>query len=96
MSSRCGVKRPADRLRRAQQIAQRKVHGWRCFYCRRPFTEALPFTFDHYVPYRFWRTTRLRNLVLACQPCNAAKADSLPLTFALLLLRHSGELTATA
>ncbi|MFB6567356.1 HNH endonuclease [Streptomyces noursei] len=88
---RCGYKTPEERERRAQKIAQRKVQGWRCFYCRRPFTEARPFTFDHYIPYRIWRTTQLKNLVLACGPCNEAKADRLPWTVALLLLKRVRE-----
>ncbi|MFH0244430.1 HNH endonuclease [Streptomyces sp. HK10] len=88
MSRRTGAKTPERRAHRAAQIAQRKGHGWRCFYCRRPFTEQRRWTFDHYIPYRLWRTTRLRNLVLACESCNAAKADALPWTVAALLLQR--------
>ncbi|MFD8640776.1 HNH endonuclease [Streptomyces zaomyceticus] len=59
-----------------------------CFYCRRPFTDDEPPTFDHYIPRAIWRTWRQRNLVLACGPCNQAKADALPWTVAALVLRN--------
>jgi 5-methylcytosine-specific restriction endonuclease McrA len=85
-ATRTGAKTPKIRARRAQEIASRRYHGWRCFYCHQPFGNELPYTFDHYVPYSLWRTSWLRNLVLACEPCNTAKADALPITFAWLLL----------
>ncbi|RSS53022.1 HNH endonuclease [Streptomyces sp. WAC01280] len=62
--------------------------GGMCFYCRRPFTDDEPSTFDHYIPRAIWRTWRQRNLVLACGPCNNAKGDTLPWTVAALVLRN--------
>ncbi|MGY3845267.1 HNH endonuclease [Streptomyces hydrogenans] len=62
--------------------------GDACFYCRRPFTDDLPPTFDHYIPRVLWRTWRQRNLVLACAPCNNAKGDTLPWPLAAMVLRN--------
>ncbi|MET8947443.1 HNH endonuclease [Streptomyces sp. NPDC004542] len=62
--------------------------GRRCFYCRRNFRRR-PMrrkTFDHYVPHRYWPGWDLDNLVLACERCNLAKADSLPWPLVWLLL----------
>lgn len=60
--------------------------GARCFYCRTAFADLAAATFDHYVPYRLWRRNLPRNLVLACGPCNHAKADALPWPLVWLLL----------
>lgn len=86
MSARINAKTPEQRRRLVQQLASRKGCGWWCFYCRAPFTDEQRPTFDHYIPYRLWRTGSHRNLVLACAPCNTAKADALPWTVAVLLL----------
>ncbi|WP_255951004.1 HNH endonuclease [Streptomyces odontomachi] len=60
--------------------------GARCYYCRTPFDAALSdATLDHYVPYCVWPENRPRNLVLACEPCNQAKADRLPYWVTVLL-----------
>ncbi|MFE4828385.1 HNH endonuclease [Streptomyces sp. NPDC056672] len=60
--------------------------GHHCHYCARPFAPDLAdATLDHYVPYCLWPMNRPRNLVLACEPCNQAKADRLPLPLALIL-----------
>lgn len=74
--------------------------GRRCFYCRRNF-RARPGrrkTLDHYIPHRLWPGWNVDNLVLACERCNLAKADALPLPLAWLLLatfrRENWELTA--
>ncbi|MFF3534752.1 HNH endonuclease [Streptomyces sp. NPDC002466] len=72
------------RRTRKQQLARR--HGWRCTYCRRPFTAPREATLDHIVPVSLYRTWAAVNLTLACRPCNHAKADRLPLSMALLLL----------
>lgn len=59
-----------------------------CHYCRVAFgTDLTGVTLDHYIPYSVWPMSKPRNLVLACAPCNQAKADTLPLTLAWLLLR---------
>lgn len=67
--------------------------GARCFYCRIPFADpALSgATFDHYVPHCLLPVNEVWNLVLACRPCNLAKADRLPFTVAWLLLARSGQ-----
>ncbi|MFE9391212.1 HNH endonuclease [Streptomyces sp. NPDC006784] len=91
MGSRNGAHSPEQAQYRARRIAARPGQGWRCFYCRRPFDDTRPWTFDHYIPYRLWRTGRLRNLVLACDPCNQAKGDALPLLLALLLIKRVRE-----
>ncbi|MGW1349065.1 HNH endonuclease [Streptomyces sp. NPDC002409] len=72
------------RRTRKEQLARR--HGWRCTYCRRPFTAPRDATLDHIVPVSLYRTWAAVNLTLACRPCNHAKADRLPLSMALLLL----------
>lgn len=60
--------------------------GMACFYCRTPFADASEATIDHLVPQSAIPGWKLANLVLACQPCNAAKADTLPQA----LLRPAG------
>lgn len=68
--------------------ALRERDGGRCFYCRRNFKKRSQRrkTLDHYVPHRIWPGWGLDNLVLACERCNLAKADSLPWPFVWLLL----------
>jgi hypothetical protein len=64
--------------------------GKRCFYCYRPFTRRMTgATIDHVVPHCLFRTNALVNVVLACGPCNQAKADRLPLSIALLLCAYT-------
>ncbi|WP_406485088.1 HNH endonuclease [Streptomyces sp. NBC_01563] len=72
------------RRTRKEQLARRR--GWRCTYCRRPFTAPGEATLDHIVPVSLYRTWAVVNLTLACRPCNQAKADRLPLSMALLLV----------
>ena len=60
--------------------------GMACFYCGRAFASAAEATVDHLVPRSLLPGWVLANLVLACGPCNAAKADQLPQR----LLRPSG------
>jgi 5-methylcytosine-specific restriction endonuclease McrA len=52
--------------------------GMACFYCRTPFPTAADATLDHLVPQSAVPGWRAANLVLACVPCNQAKADALP------------------
>lgn len=70
--------------------------GWHCHYCRVPFDRLRGVSIDHYVPYSVWRTDLPVNLVLACEPCNQAKADRLPVTLAWLLLAEYGHLVDSA
>lgn len=86
MSSRhrCGHMRGAKGRRKRLALARRD--GACCFYCRAPFTDpATEATFDHYLPYALWPTNVRWNLVLACQDCNTAKGDALPLGLLLAL-----------
>ncbi|WP_405994067.1 HNH endonuclease [Streptomyces sp. NBC_00986] len=86
MTRGINAKSPEARQRLMERIASRKRQGWQCLYCRRPFTDELRPTLDHFIPYSLWRTGWQQNLVLACDPCNNAKADALPWTVAYLLL----------
>ncbi|MFF0429383.1 HNH endonuclease [Streptomyces sp. NPDC004520] len=74
----------ARRRSRKAQLAVRD--GWRCVYCRHRFKDLREATMDHVVPYSLYRTWSANALVLACQPCNHAKADRLFLSLALLLV----------
>lgn len=65
-------------------LAERDGH--KCFYCGQLFTENVPATLDHYIPYRLWRGWRQENLVLACRACNEAKGDVLPWPLVWVLL----------
>ncbi len=50
---------------------------WRCQYCGDKFrTQAL--TFDHVVPRSKGGETTWKNIVAACQKCNATKGNKLP------------------
>jgi 5-methylcytosine-specific restriction endonuclease McrA len=61
--------------------------GAACFYCRTPVEDpATQLTFDHYVPACVLPVSELWNLVLACEPCNQAKADAIPWPVVWLLL----------
>ncbi|MGW0560888.1 HNH endonuclease [Streptomyces sp. NPDC003016] len=72
---------------RKEQIARR--FGQRCAYCRRPFTTLREATLDHVVPLALFRTWAAVHLMLACADCNHTKADRLPLSMALLLIRSA-------
>ncbi|GAA2789101.1 HNH endonuclease [Streptomyces showdoensis] len=74
----------ARRRSRKAQIAARD--GWRCAYCRHRFRDLREATMDHVVPISLYRTWSVSALVLACLPCNRAKADRLFLSLALLLV----------
>ncbi|MEU0129381.1 HNH endonuclease [Streptomyces sp. NPDC006289] len=76
------------RRQRKEQLARR--HGARCTYCLRPFTSLREATLDHIVPVSLFRTWSVVHLTLACEPCNHAKADRLPLSIALLLAWSTG------
>ncbi|MER6499248.1 HNH endonuclease [Streptomyces sp. NPDC001455] len=76
--------------RRALKAQLARRQGWRCTYCRSPFTTLREATIDHIVPVSLYRTWAAVNLALACRPCNHAKADRLPLSVALLLIWAQG------
>ncbi|MFD5517126.1 HNH endonuclease [Streptomyces sp. NPDC127066] len=75
----------AKRRVRKEQLARR--HGQHCVYCRCTFPSLREATLDHVVPQSLWRSWSVTSLMLACVDCNQAKADRLPLSLALLLLR---------
>ncbi|MFE9065024.1 HNH endonuclease [Streptomyces violaceusniger] len=79
------MRRTETRRQVREYVAERD--GARCHYCRTPFPDLSGATLDHYIPYSLWPMSKPRNLVLACDPCNNAKADALPLALAWLLLR---------
>lgn len=60
--------------------------GAQCFYCGLAFSTLLAATVDHLIPQSVLPGWAQTNLVLACRPCNEAKADQLPQVF----LRHRG------
>ncbi|MEU8439875.1 HNH endonuclease [Streptomyces microflavus] len=72
------------RRARKHQLALRD--GQRCAYCALPFASLREATLDHVVPVSLLRTWSASALVLACRPCNHAKADRLPLSLALLIV----------
>ncbi|MEU3068403.1 HNH endonuclease [Streptomyces sp. NPDC006906] len=72
------------RRARKHQLAVRD--GQRCAYCALPFASLREATLDHVVPVSLLRTWSAGALVLACRPCNHAKADRFPLSIALLLV----------
>ncbi|MYT96718.1 MULTISPECIES: HNH endonuclease [unclassified Streptomyces] len=72
------------RRARKHQLATRD--GQRCAYCHHPFATLREATLDHVVPVSLLRTWSAGALVLACRPCNQAKADRLPLSMALLIV----------
>ncbi|MFE9040032.1 HNH endonuclease [Streptomyces sp. NPDC007818] len=74
----------ARRRSRKAQLAARD--GWRCAYCQHRFKDLREATMDHVIPYSIHRTWSANALVLACEPCNHAKADRLFLSIALLLV----------
>ncbi|MFD5897971.1 HNH endonuclease [Streptomyces sp. NPDC060366] len=86
------VERPKltpSQLKRYRKAKLWRRDGRRCFYCYRPFTRLLVgATIDHVVPRSLFRTNALAHVVLACQPCNHAKADRLPLSIALILCAY--------
>ncbi|MEV8562230.1 HNH endonuclease [Streptomyces sp. NPDC051917] len=81
----------ARRRMRKEQLARR--HGQRCAYCRRPFADLSEATLDHVAPHSLWQSWSVTSLMLACVDCNQAKADRLPLSLALVLLRWADPTT---
>lgn len=63
----------ASRSRRARVLERA---GHRCRYCGVAATIA-----DHFVPLAKGGQDEEDNLVAACEPCNSAKADSMPQEF---------------
>ncbi len=55
-------------------IRMAQTQGWLCFYCATTMTHATA-TKDHIVPKSKGGSHDQSNLVAACLPCNAAKAD---------------------
>ncbi|WP_395109215.1 HNH endonuclease [Actinomadura sp. SCN-SB] len=83
-----GAKRWRPNSTKRRRIKRRLAarDGAVCFYCGQPFASLDEATLDHLIPFSVWPTWVPANLVLACLPCNHAKADRLPQSF----LRPSG------
>lgn len=78
------------RLKNYRKTKLTRRDGKRCYYCHRPFTcRLVGATIDHVVPRCLFRTNALAHVVLACRPCNEAKADRLPLSIALILSAYA-------
>jgi 5-methylcytosine-specific restriction endonuclease McrA len=72
-------RKPSSRRRRLLKARLVERDGAACWYCATPFGPDLEgATFDHLVPRSIWHTWAVAALVLACGPCNRAKADRLP------------------
>lgn len=83
--NRQGRPSTARRKKYRAMVAERDGHA--CHYCRAPFAGDLAdASLDHYVPWALWRQNRVCNFVLACEPCNTAKADVLPWPLVWVLL----------
>lgn len=67
----------------------------RCFYCNEP-TEFDALTVDHFIPTSKGGRRGLLNAVLACEPCNKAKADADPRSMGLLFATPFGALQVRA
>ncbi|MEV0998513.1 HNH endonuclease signature motif containing protein [Nonomuraea sp. NPDC050202] len=78
-----GLTRPCAERRRRIRAALINRDGAFCFYCGVAFGERTRATIDHLVPQSQIPGWKLANLVLACYPCNQAKADQLPQVFLL-------------
>lgn len=68
-------------------IAKQRARIWargdrECFYCGAPFASWADMTLDHVVPVSAGGSSRLGNLVPACQPCNRAKGSMDAVEFA--------------
>lgn len=89
----------ADRKRRIKRALAAR-DGAACFYCDTPFPLLVLATIDHLIPQSVMPGWHQANLVLACRPCNDAKADQLPQVFLRAAgrapqLRRAGRLRAT-
>ncbi|MFF0009613.1 HNH endonuclease [Streptomyces tibetensis] len=78
-------RRPHGRKRANMRNKLRELQGDRCFYCRTAFSEVAPATLDHLIPYLIVRNWDMRNLVVACEPCNTAKGGNVHAVFMPLL-----------
>lgn len=60
-------------------------YGFRCAYCAREFVDLNDATLDHVIPNCVVGHWKPWNLVLACEPCNNAKSDGVPLVLMPML-----------
>lgn len=72
--------------RRQWLMVQIRMNGGhvKCYYCNKGLN-AKHATIDHYRPLSKGGADRPRNWVIACEPCNSAKADLDPEDFLLVL-----------
>lgn len=54
----------------------REIQDCRCFYCDRSVPTGKE-QLDHFIPWSLYPNDLAHNFVLACQPCNGRKSDSL-------------------
>ncbi|MET8725505.1 HNH endonuclease [Streptomyces misionensis] len=72
-------RKPCSKRRRLLKARLAARDGAQCFYCATPFGPGLEgATVDHLIPRSLVHTWAQAALVLACGPCNEAKADVLP------------------
>jgi 5-methylcytosine-specific restriction endonuclease McrA len=72
-------RKPGSKRRRLLKTRLAERDGAQCFYCATPFGPGLEgATVDHLIPRSLLYTWAQAALVLACGPCNEAKADVLP------------------
>lgn len=72
-------RKPSSRRRRLLKARLAERDGAACWYCGAAFGPGLDgATIDHLIPRSIWHTWMQAALVLACYPCNQAKADQLP------------------
>jgi 5-methylcytosine-specific restriction endonuclease McrA len=76
-----GHNRPTAERRRQIRRSLAKRDGACCFYCGTAFADLAEATLDHLIPQVQIPGWKLANLVLACYPCNQAKAGMLPQGF---------------
>jgi 5-methylcytosine-specific restriction endonuclease McrA len=76
-----GVSRLGSSKRRRKRRALLLRDGAACAYCGLALGTGLPYsrpTLDHVIPVSRGGSNALTNMVLACKPCNRAKADRMP------------------
>lgn len=71
--------RPTPKLTRQKRLREIRrclyERDGRCFYCKKRFERFEESTLDHLKPRAKGGTDSIHNLLLACVPCNRAKAD---------------------
>ena len=74
---------PNNKANKRKALASRD--GAKCAYCASPFGDLDTATLDHVIPNEIVKTWGNWNLVLACDPCNNAKKNKIPVMVVPLL-----------